>query len=351
MSKSSREIQNLLAKRDEEGVPQTELVDQLSFSRSTISESLTRLEDERKIVRRNMNDKSKRVWRIQDAPFPLDNLIRVGLLRTVEYPHALLTIDDIYPNTRINIFNSAMEATRSLSKGQVDIAFSPLTTQAMFSSLMKSIRIVAGAGYEGSGIIYREGSDLQNIEYGCSELSTMETYLKKFLESKSIDPIDVEISYFKNPERMVEAYINEEVDGLSIWEPYFSNLKSDSRSEFIEFSEIFGRYPCCTVGINTEFQKKNEELFKKFINKYFENTEKLKNHYNDLRSRAIDLTVDKMGFNRETVLTTFDKYDHDFILTEESFVNSLKRFGLKPTEQFLSKVLDLSYIDARRKDE
>ncbi|NJE77499.1 hypothetical protein E3E37_11305, partial [Thermococcus sp. ES12] len=129
--------------------------------------------------------KAYRIWIIDEAPFPVKGTLRLGLLRAVEYPHALLTAHDLKEkyNVRVLIYDSALELTNALAIGKVDLACSPLITQILYALLMKSIKIVSGCGFAGSGLVMR-GELKEGRTIASSELSTMETMLKQFLERK-----------------------------------------------------------------------------------------------------------------------------------------------------------------------
>ena len=346
MSGSAEKVKELLKKRGAEGVLQIDLVEELNYSRSTISETLTKLENSKDIIRRKVDGKTKRVWSMENVPFPIKGYIRVGMLKTVEYPHSLLTVDKLREdfNIKVRVYNSAMKATRALSRGQLDIGFTPLITQAMFSSLMRSIKIYGGSGFRGSGLIHREGENLEDLNYGCSELSTMETNLKTFLERKGVDPSSVNITYFRDPERMVESYVSGEIDGLSIWEPYFTTIKGVDDTEALEFSEELGDYPCCTLAANQEFVEKNEEAFKTFMSTYIDVTDQLNSGDERVKRKAVELIEETMDYDKNIILTTFDNFGHNYELSRDQFRDTLKNFGINPTSGFTDKVLDLSFI-------
>lgn len=70
-------------------------------------------------------------------------------------------------------------------KQRVFFNFLPLFTQVLFALLTKNLKIVAGCGFGGSGVVVREGLKT-GIKIGSSELSTMETMLKLFLEKHNL---------------------------------------------------------------------------------------------------------------------------------------------------------------------
>ncbi|MCX8176377.1 MAG: hypothetical protein N3E48_04005 [Candidatus Bathyarchaeota archaeon] len=331
-------ILNLLKDRGSEGILQGEIPKILKCSRSTTSEILAEMLRDRKVIRKNIGDKVYRIWLLDYAPFPIKKLIRVGILRATEYPHVLLTVKDLEKaniNVKLKIFDNALEATNALSVGCLDVACTPLITQVLYALLLRSIKIFAGCGFNGSGLTVKNEKFLELI-YGCSELSTMEMSLKLFLRTVNIDPSQVEIRYFTNPDRMVESFIDNEVSALSIWEPYLSLFRG--KFKVYNFEDIFGKFPCCTLAANVRFINTNQDLFKKFLGKYCENTDNLLKR----KDEAIQLTVEVLGFPYTLVNLSFERFLYDYRLGYDEIVETLKKFGIFLTKQSLNEVFEVS---------
>lgn len=331
-------ISGLLKSRGSEGILQGEISKILRCSRSTISETLTEMLKDREVVRKNIGGKIYRVWLLDYAPFPVKKLIRVGILKATEYPHVLLTVKDLEKtniNVKLKIFDDALEATNALSVGYLDVACSPLITQVLHALLLRSIKIFAGCGFNGSGLVVKNEKLLELI-YGCSELSTMEMSLKLFLRTMDVEPSQVEIRYFNNPDRMVESFINGEISALSIWEPYLSLFRG--KFKVYNFEDIFGKFPCCTLAANTKFVKANHDLFEKFLKKYCENTDKLSRR----KDEAIKLTAEVLGFPYSLVNLSFEKFLYDYKLSQDEIVETLKKFGMFLTRQSLNEIFETS---------
>lgn len=317
------DILSYLMGRGHEGVLQSELYN-LRYSRSTISEALDLLEKERLIVRREIGRKAYRVWLIDEAPFPVKDTVRLGILRAVEYPHALLTAQDLKEryDVRVLVYNSALELTNALALGKVDLACSPLITQILYGLLMRSVKIVAGCGFGGSGLAVRKGLK-DGIKIGSSELSTMETMLKLFLEKKGLIE-KVNVVYFRNPENMVDSLLSGEIDALSVWEPYLTLLERRG-FKIYRYRNYFGNYPCCSLGVNLEFLELNREIFDNFVRRYKKNTERLE----EKKEEAIKIMQDLFGFERELIEHSFEGYVYDYKLEKEKIDEALSRFGLR----------------------
>ncbi|MCD6156003.1 MAG: ABC transporter substrate-binding protein, partial [Candidatus Atribacteria bacterium] len=263
-------------------------------------------------------------WLVEEAPFPIKGLLRLGVLKAVEYPHALLTTKDLEKrhDVRVIVYNSALELTNALALGKVDLACSPLVTQVLFGLLTKSLKIAAGCGFGGSGLVVR-GKLKEGITIGSSELSTMETMLKLFLEKHSLIG-RVKVVYFKKPEEMVKSFLEGEINALSIWEPYLSELEKRG-FEIQRYAEIFGLYPCCTLGVNQEFLKINEKLFKEFLELYKGNTRRLE----ERKEEALEIMAKLFGFSKEQINEGLKGFVFDYRLSREQVEEALERFGLK----------------------
>jgi len=336
---AKHDILNLLKSRGSEGILQGEISSILRYSRSTISETLTKMLKDGEIFRKKVGRKAYRVWLSDYTPFPIKNLIRVAILRAVEYPHVLLTVKDLGEkgvNVRLRVFDNALEATKALATGYVDIAYTPLVTQTFYALLLRSIEIVAGCGFGGSGLVVKN-EKFDRLTYGCSELSTMEMNLKIFLESQNIDPSSVELRYFKTPDRMVESFTSGEISALSIWEPYLGFFRGKFR--VYDFEELFGRFPCCTMAVNKKFVKVNEKIFQVFLKTYRENTDKLQKR----REEAVKLMAETLKLPETLVNMSFGKFDYSYRLTKDECLKTLKRFGIILTKPVLNDVLKLRW--------
>ncbi|WP_324735573.1 ABC transporter substrate-binding protein [Thermococcus sp. SY098] len=319
---AKNDILEYLKSKGHDGALQSELYN-LGYSRSTIAEALEALEKEKRIVKKNIGKKAYRIWAIDEAPFPIKNTLRLGILRAVEYPHALLTAYDLREkyNVRVLVYNSALELTNALAIGKVDLACSPLITQLLYSLLMKSIKIVSGCGFAGSGLVVR-GELEEGKTIASSELSTMETMLKLFLEKGGLK--NIKVTYFKNPENAVRSFLSGEIDGISIWEPYLTLLKKKGFDVY-HYSNYFGKYPCCALGVNLSFLDVNEDIFKEFFERFKYNTENLEKR----KEEAIRLMVEVMDFDEKLVRESFGGFVYDYRLTKKQVEEMLNRFGLK----------------------
>ena len=139
------------------GVWQFELEKTLNFSKSHISESLRKLEDQGRIVRRREGGKVIRVWLTRYYPYPIKNVMRIWMLRAYEYLPMLHSVFSVFERAgyRIKIYpgNSGEEISTALSSGYADLAFLPTVTSIILSYSSNDIVILSGIASGCSGIL------------------------------------------------------------------------------------------------------------------------------------------------------------------------------------------------------
>jgi len=326
---AEEKIIGLLREKREEGALQSEIPKKLGLSKSTVSEILQRLEDEGIVVRERVAGKSMRVWLSEFAPKPVEGLMRVGVLKASEYPHVLLACDDV--GAVVKVFDSALELTKSLALGTIDVGVSPFVTQTMFALTLRSIKIHCVVAFNGSGVLMKR--NLKDCRtFATSELSAMESNLKLFLEKSGFSLSELSFKYFSSPESMIKRFEGCEFDAIAIWEPYFTMLKDGF--EHMEFREVIGDYPCCSLASNVQFYEAQRDLLERFI-------EKLKGYAEGFdEGKASKIIAEKMGFDESLVLKSFENYKFSAELSRDTF-RFLENYGLKLTDEIVKKIAEI----------
>lgn len=235
----------------ENGILQSEIARILNLSKSTVSEILSELEEKKIVIREEISQKSYRVWLTKYYPGPIDGVLRIGILKASEYVrvvHAGKRVGAIF-----RVYRNSIEATKDLVHGIVDIVATPFVTQAFFGVLMKNIKIFRVVAMNGSGIVFSRGKG-----FGCSEFSTMERILRKYLRVKGFKE---DLKFFNSPEEMTSQL--KDLQGIAIWEPYLSTFDNIER-----FNEVLGDFVCCSLAVNMGFLEKNQSIFEKFLSEY-----------------------------------------------------------------------------------
>ncbi len=300
---ASEKIKQVLEGAGEEGVLQSEIPALTGLSKSTVSETLSILEEEKEIVRKKVSGKSYRVWLVKYYPEPVEGVARVGILRASEYPRVVRASKKL--NAHVRVYGSSIELTKDLVRGIVDIAASPFITQAFFGILMKNITIVRKVAMNGGGLVF---SGVESDYWGCSEFSAMERNLRKYFELKG----EGKIRYFRSPESMIKSL--GELKAIAIWEPYFTML--EGKKEL--FSEQLGDYLCCTLAVNNSFAEQNSDLLESFLTEFDRAR---------VGKKDGEALAELIGFPAEIIVKSFESYD--FYPEQEFKREELKelRFG------------------------
>lgn len=285
---AEQKVKSLLESVKENGILQSEIHEKLKLSKSTVSEILSWLESEREVVRRRVSGKSYRVWLSKYSPEPVEGLLRVGILKASEYPKVVAAADKV--GAILRVYDSSIDLTKDLVHGHVDVAASPFVTQAFFGVLMKTIKIVRKVAMNGSGIVFSEN---ESKWWGCSEFSTMERNLRRYMEVKSLEG---NIRYFESPESMINSL--DELRGIAIWEPYFTMI--EGRKE--PFNEVLGNFTCCTLAVNLAFSEINPDLMEEFLNEF----DRAK-----AGKKEAEMLSELIGFPADIIRKSFESYIFD----------------------------------------
>ncbi len=300
-----------LRKSKERGLLQSELVRKVGASKSTVSEVLSELEKKGVIVREQEGGKSLRVWLTELYPKPIKGKLKLGILKSSEYACLLSGFSGI-----VKVYNNAMDLTRDLVLGRVDLAASPFVTQVMFGVMMKNIRIVRGVAYNGSGVVF---GDEKNGIFGSSELSAMEIMLRLVKDEIGLK----KFRYFSSPEEMISSLNS--LNGVGIWEPYFSSLNRDK----VFFKDIIGDHPCCTLAVNVESFEENKDLIKDFLAEY------------DKAKPDPEKLAEICGFSKEEVEKSLKSYTFVKEVREDELLDFLKLAKIEISRESLEPLFEL----------
>ena len=294
----------ILEERRFDGILQSELPESLNASKSRVSEVLSALEKQGIIVRRKEAGKNLKVWLKEYS----EGSTKIGILRAVEY--AKLVSSGEYT---FIIYSNAIDLTRDLALGKIDIGASPLVTQVMFGVMMKTIAIKTVVAGNGSGIVF---GDADNRIFATTEMSAMEINLRAVRDKLGIRGF----VYCQSPDCLISSL--SDVAGIAIWEPYFTSLEREK----IAFKDLEGDYPCCTLAFNKNYLLRNQDGVVKFIN--------------DFERAEID--VEKvssiLGFNVNDVKKSIRNYRFNPSYEFDDLVEYMKRGGIEISPESLSAV-------------
>ncbi len=323
-----KKILKAIERAGKEGILQRALSAVYGFSKSTVSTVLQELESQRIVVRKRVAGKSYRIWSVRYSPFPVEGHLRVGIIRAIEYPSVLLAAENCREvNIHVLLYNNAFSLTKDLAEGYLDAGCSPLITQTLFSLVYRSIRINAGCGFNGGGLVMRKTSPRV---FGSSELSTMEYNLHRYMEERGMMG---EIKYYSSPLQMMDSLESGDVDAIAIWEPYLTKLSK--RYKTIRFEEIFGDYPCCTLASNVRMEKSKEYMT--FLERYKEAFEEIDTRMEEL----VHMESKLFGMPQREIRDAFHGFKYSWKLSIDMVRHTLEKFGIKLSGDMEPRVFKL----------
>ncbi len=115
--------------------------------------------------------------------------------------------------------------------GVVDISITPYTSAIALHERGAPIRIVAGGGVEGCGLVARPGFDtperLRGATLGTFQMDSLEVLAFDWMRAKGLSPQDVRLRYMGSTPEAVEAFKAGALDWISTVEPYVTALLND----------------------------------------------------------------------------------------------------------------------------
>lgn len=274
---------------------QSELVKLTGLSKSRVSEILSELEREGFI--------DKRVIAGKNLEISLRRSIRIGIIKAAEYPFIVpfyKRLKDAGFIPKIVVYNNGVELTKDLALGKLDIGFSPVITQLIFSKAFP-IKIVAGGAKGGAGVIG------EGCRVGSTVMSSMEVWTLSEMKDAQIVP-------FNSPEEMIRALRERKVRSIAIWEPFFSSLKVEG----FKVSHVFEPMHCCTMGVREGL---DDEKIKRIYEESF-------TWFTESKDRWIPDYANLLGEDYNVMSRAVQSYTFDSYLDLKEVENNLKKSGI-----------------------
>ncbi len=347
---AKKRILDLLASVGERGIFQAQIPQNLILSTTYISTLLNELEKEGRIIKRKEIGRSNRIWLVNKTPeeesvrkidtkthlYP----IYLGFVPATEFAALFLAEDSILKKYDIHLklipFQNVEEATLATGRGALDLCVTPVITQIAVALRTGSLKIIAGAGREGSAIVIRKDlycnnicdiKDLREKKIGSSRLSAMEMNLRTILEKNGIDSYEAcKIIFYESPELMYQALKYGHIDAISIWEPYITKLESEDLGKtLLWYSDHLPQLPCCTLAANTNFLERNAWLIDRFMKGYIEAYEKIAKN----RDMAIKYVAYKLKTDEKLIKKGFDNFIYSPFISKNDITDVIRRYRLR----------------------
>ena len=331
--RAREKVLKLLERSGEDGILQSEIVQQLNLSKSTVSEILSQLEGEDLIFRRLVSGRSMRVWLKKHVPFPIEGYIRIGILKSTEYAAVVRAAKEVSSGVaEVRLYGDAISLTKDVVYNRIDVAASPLVTQTLFGILHKNIRIVRKVAEGGSGIVY---GDTSNGVFGTTEMSTMEMNIKKVREVFNVR----QLRYFRSPENMVKSFLEGELEGIAIWEPHLTWLEKKGY-RVMPFSQLIGSFPCCSLAANVDALRINSELIEEFLLRYDSIVGEVSQELSPeiMQKYAADI-AEILGVEVGLAGESLKRYRFNGKLQAENVAEFLRKWGMNVSVESLKEII------------
>ncbi len=293
-----------LLKRKEDGILQSEIESEFGFSRAHVSETLSLLINEGKVLERREGRLLKRVWLAEYFPYPIDGVIRISMLASSEYVPFLSSAITICRSrgmtVRVRILKSSTDVMDSLLSGSSDIALAPFYSQIIYSIVTRKIKLLSSIASGGSSIFSRGSSESGVL--GTSDTSTMIILSRYFRESLGND-----VDIYEDPNDAIYAFENGKFSYLTIWEPYCSILRHrGTYREILNYSQVLGDNPCCVSSCRADSSNRARMLYGEIADDYAKLILQGMNH--SRMWEATDLLASETGVAPEVIVESLENY-------------------------------------------
>lgn len=164
------------------------------------------------------------------------------------------------------------EQVTFLGMGQVDLGLMPYTSFMALFNAGAPVKIIAGGGVEGCGIVARPGlntpASLRGKTLGTFQLDTLEVMPYDWLKKHGIAFRDVRVRYMGNTPEAVEAFKAGAIDWICTIEPYATALVNDVRGATLlsDGRDIYGPgYTDCVLACRANLIRENPAGLKAVI--------------------------------------------------------------------------------------
>ncbi len=326
----SENIIHELKRRRDRGIAQNEIESLFGFSRSHVSETISKLEKEGKILRRNDENGMNRIWLDNFFPYYRENIIRIGFLKSSEYIPFLSVASNISESVNIKLllidYNDSIKMMDDLNRGIIEIALAPLFTQIVYAVSNNDIKIIGAVASGGSCILENEKADADIC--ASTESSSMMLIMREFLKKNG----EHRVKNFRYPKKALDMLKESRIKYLAIWEPYMS---AAGETVAMKYDEAMNGFPCCAVSAK---KQNSERSIVKMIMKGY-----MKYNARDTDTH-IELYFSKItGIRIEIVRKSLESYNFRPIFNSEIVKKYLAFTGFILSDDKIHDIFDFRY--------
>ncbi|MGC8608994.1 MAG: hypothetical protein ACP5UV_03880 [Thermoplasmata archaeon] len=319
-----------LRRRRGKGIAQSEMESLFGFSRSHVSETISKLEKSGKIISRNDENNLRRIWLTEFFPYYMDNVLRIGFLKSSEYIPFISTAADIAELYGISLlmedYSDAMLMMDDLNDGLIEIALAPFFTQMLYSVSNSNVKITGAVSSGGSCVI--ENQDATNDICASTESSSMMLIMREFLKKTG----DRKVKNFRDPGRALGMFRESRIRFLAIWEPYLSKAGGKIA---MNYGEAMDSFPCCTVALKKEMTEK--KIIEAIMSRYLKGSEVVIDQNVLIKFSKIT------RIDVETIRRSLESYNFSPKFDYETVKNYLKFTGMMLSDDKLKSIFSFRY--------
>jgi predicted transcriptional regulator len=321
MGRAEAETLEIL-RRDGEAY-QSDIMRATGFSRATVSEVLSALEERRMIARVKEGRNLRVVYTA--GPARSSSRLRLGFTRAAEYPFLVPLKKTLRENgleLEFSVYDNGIAVVRDLSLLRIDIGIAPLVTLFMMHSLDAPFKIIGPAGSGGSSVLEspkrRRGSE--GVRAVCTKMSTMEMLMRSAENHRAIPEIAA-IAYAGSPGEIQAALLSGSADVCSIWEPYATMLEARGARRVLRYSQL-SEHACCAAAAGNHL---GDRLLSKIAASYAAAMVAFRGDKEACYSAYAALS----GLESSTVRRVEAEYSYPVEISTNSVVSQLRSVGLR----------------------
>ena len=303
---------------------QSDLMRATGFSRSTVSEVLSRLEERRMITRTREGRNARIMYSAGRAR--TRSRLRLGFTRAAEYPFLVplrRTLREKGFELDFRIYDNGVAVARDLSMLRIDVGIAPLITLFVMHSLDAPFKIIGPAGSGGSSVLgspKKSRARREGVSAVCTKMSTMEVLMRAAESSHAIPEVGT-ISYADSPHEIESALFSGSADVCAVWEPYASMYESKGARRIMRYSDL-SEHVCCAAAAGNHL---GDRVLSNLSRCYSAAMDEFKRGRGSFSSAYAALS----GLESSTLRRVESEYSYPVELSTHSVISQLQAAGLR----------------------
>jgi NitT/TauT family transport system substrate-binding protein len=222
----------------------------------------------------------------------------------------------------IKEYSSGKLATKNMFDGEVDISsvadipvvFNSFKRQdfCVFATFTTSYHFVSLLTREDTGI--KTGADLKGKKIGANKGTSSHFYLAVFLADNQLSLSDVEMIHYKTVD-LPNALKNNEVDAISVWQPYTHNTKHLLKDNTRELPSLEIYRTTFNFGVKKIYAENHQKTLEKFIKALIRATTFIQNN----KDESQKIITESLKIDKEIVSTLANISSRRFFYSWYSF--------------------------------